>query len=223
MSEDNKGTFETWTEELTVAGNDLIDTLKELLADASVHRLQVVNNKNGKVVVDIPAVAGVPAAIFLNIWLLLGALILYVADFKIVIERRAPKADGSDSGAADNSAETANAKPATAQPAAKSEAAKKADEKAKADAKKSADAKGKADKKSSAKAESSKKTTAKAEKKTSAASGKKAKSSSKKKSKKNAKKSSTPAEHCQGMTKAGKPCKRMAMEGSKYCYSHQPS
>ena len=155
MSDDNKGTFETWTEEMTVAGGELVDTMKSLLQDASVHRLQVINNRTGDVVVDIPAALGLPAAIFLNIWLVLGALILYVADFNIVIERRVE--EDADDSVADKIV-------------VHEEVAEEAEE---------------------------------VVKEAPAATG-------------------AEIEQCQGTTKSGSQCKRKPMEGSAYCYAHQP-
>ncbi len=206
MSEDNKkGTFETWTEELSVAGNDLIDTLKELLNDASVHRLLVINKRTDKVVVDIPALYGVPAAIFLNIWMVLGALVLYATDFKVVIERRLSTesdADGAGDKTAEDSAETTEPQ---AEPAQQSAAEPDAP----------------VEPKSADKAEA--KSEAKPEAKSDAPAAKEDKASTKEREKAADDDKKIDPTHCQGMTKAGKQCKRKPMEGSAYCFAHQPS
>ena len=85
---EEKGTFETWTEEVTVAGGDLYDTMKEMLKDASAYRMRVVNKRTEEVVFDIPVALGVGAALILQIWAVIGAAVLYVADFRIVVEHR---------------------------------------------------------------------------------------------------------------------------------------
>ncbi len=100
MSEE-KGTFESWTEEMTVAGSDLLSKLQEVLKDASVHRFRVVNNRTGEVVVDIPAAFGLGAAFLANIWAIIGAAVLYVADFQIVVEHRGPVSEDDAADVAD--------------------------------------------------------------------------------------------------------------------------
>ena len=53
---EEKGTFETWTEEVTVAGGDLYDTMKDMLKDASAYRMRVINKRTEEVVFDIPII-----------------------------------------------------------------------------------------------------------------------------------------------------------------------
>ena len=100
----NKGTFETWTEDMTVAGSELMETLKEMMNDASIHRMRVINNRTEKTVVDIPAAAAIPVALMLNVWALIGAAVLYAADFRVIVERLGAHPDSAES-AADNVAE----------------------------------------------------------------------------------------------------------------------
>ena len=86
-----RNTVHQVTEEIQVAGRELISTLKTLLQDASVHRIRVFNTKTNELVVDIPAIAGAGGALLfapLAPLMLLGVVALYLMDFTIVIERQ---------------------------------------------------------------------------------------------------------------------------------------
>ena len=79
------------TEEIQVAGREIISTLKTLLQDASVHRIRVFNSNTNELIVDIPAIAGAGGALLfapLAPLMLLGVVTLYLMDFTIVIERQ---------------------------------------------------------------------------------------------------------------------------------------
>ena len=112
-------TVHQFTEEVEVAGRDVIGKVKELLQDASVHRIKVINKSHDEVVLDIPAVAGAGGALLLAPlapWLLLGVAAMYVMNFKIVVERRGEVApdevevvDVVDESATDESDDTTSA------------------------------------------------------------------------------------------------------------------
>lgn len=76
-----------FSEELNVAGRDLKQTIHKLLNDATVDRLKIVNQSTGKTLIDIPAVVGIPTLLIFNIWSIIGAAVMYVADYTILVER----------------------------------------------------------------------------------------------------------------------------------------
>lgn len=81
-----KETVKTWTEEITVAGNELKKTVEALLKDATVHRL-VIRNSEGKTVVEIPAIVGVAGGLLLLPYALIATGIAVLANYKIEIVR----------------------------------------------------------------------------------------------------------------------------------------
>lgn len=82
-----------FSEEINVAGRDLKETVEKLLNDATVDRLKIVNRSTGKTLVNIPAVVGLPTLLLFHIWSLIGAAVMYMADYTIVIERNVPVAE----------------------------------------------------------------------------------------------------------------------------------
>ncbi len=82
-----------FSEEMNVAGRDLKKTIEQLLNDATVDRFKIVNRATGKTLIDVPAVVGIPTLLLFNIWSIIGAAIMYVADYTIVIERNTESAE----------------------------------------------------------------------------------------------------------------------------------
>ncbi len=82
----------TYVEERVVRGEQLMDTLQELLRESSVRRIRVINSE-GRVVLDIPvwaaAVGGAAAIIALPILSAVGVVGGLLAGFKVEIEREA--------------------------------------------------------------------------------------------------------------------------------------
>ena len=79
------------TEEMQVAGREIIGTVKMLLQDASIHRIRVFNSNTNELILDIPAIAGAGGALLfapLAPLMLIGIVALYLMDFTVVIERR---------------------------------------------------------------------------------------------------------------------------------------
>ena len=80
----------TWTEEIEVAGKDLVDRIKELIEEGNVRRL-IIREPDGDVLVEIPLTpavgVGAVVAIVAPVLAALGALAALVARLKIEIVR----------------------------------------------------------------------------------------------------------------------------------------
>lgn len=85
-----QGPTDGFTEKIQVAGEDLLDRVKELVAQGNVRRLTV-RNKSGKVLVQIPlnlGVAGGGVAVLAAPWLVvLGGIAGLLSDVTIEVER----------------------------------------------------------------------------------------------------------------------------------------
>jgi hypothetical protein len=83
----------TFTENLEVAGNQVVDRVKDLIAEGNVRRL-VVKTPDGRVNIEIPLTFGVAAGSVLTLalpWLaILGALAAVVARVQITVVREGP-------------------------------------------------------------------------------------------------------------------------------------
>lgn len=200
---EQKGKFETWTEELTVAGGDLYEKLQELMKDASVHRLRVINNRSGDVVFDIPVALGIGVALIANIWAVIGTAILYVADFQIVVERRVPVAED------DAAAESASDEAAEPEADASAEVVDTVD-----------DVMGDDVEADTSEPEAVADETVEAAEEVAALAEPVEDDSA---SDAPVEEAAVAVEQCQGTTKAGSQCKRKPSEGSAYCYTHQPA
>lgn len=84
-------TGQTWTEEFTVAGEELVETVRRLVREAGVRRI-VVKNKEKRILFEIPIVLGVAGIALLPTYtaLALGAALL--TDCTIAVERVAEDA-----------------------------------------------------------------------------------------------------------------------------------
>lgn len=84
---DNK---RTWTEELEVAGNELVDKVKEWIQDNSAKRL-IIRKPNGDILMEVPVVAGAAVGgavtLFAPIIAAVGAMGALLAQFKVEIVR----------------------------------------------------------------------------------------------------------------------------------------
>jgi len=76
----------TRTEELTVSGEKLVSTIKELVHQGNIRRLTV-RNRDGKNLIEIPLSLGVVGILLLPTIAALGALAALVTECTIVIER----------------------------------------------------------------------------------------------------------------------------------------
>ena len=86
-------------EELEVAGNQLVDRVKELIEEGNVRRL-IIRNLDGRTLLEIPLTIGVVAGgalfAFYPILAAVGALAALVARVTIEVEREEPEALAQD-------------------------------------------------------------------------------------------------------------------------------
>ncbi|RMF77635.1 MAG: DUF4342 domain-containing protein [Chloroflexi bacterium] len=83
----------TFTEEIEVAGNELVDRIKELVEEGNVRRV-IIRNQDDNVLLEVPLTIGVVAggavALFAPVLAAIGALAALVARVKVEIVREAP-------------------------------------------------------------------------------------------------------------------------------------
>ena len=95
MNEDTKSSWDAFTEEVEVAGTQLIDEINRLLAEGNVRRLQIRSEK-GDIYLSVPLTAGAVAGGVMVIaapWLATIAAIAGLASrLKIEIARNPPEA-----------------------------------------------------------------------------------------------------------------------------------
>ncbi|SNX55254.1 DUF4342 domain-containing protein [Thermoanaerobacterium sp. RBIITD] len=80
--EDNK---KNWTENISVAGSEVIDKVKEIVKKGNVTKIRI--KKDDNVVLDIPVTAGAISAIIIPQLTLVGAALAIVTNCTIEIER----------------------------------------------------------------------------------------------------------------------------------------
>ena len=89
----------TWTEEIEVAGNELVDRVKELIEDSSATRL-IIRKPNGDVLMEVPVVAGGAVGgvlvLFAPILAAIGAMAALLAQVKIDIVREKDEDEDKD-------------------------------------------------------------------------------------------------------------------------------
>ena len=78
----------TWTEEIVIAGNQLVERVKQLVAEGNVRRI-VVRKSSGETLLEIPLTAGVAVGgvftIMAPILAALGALAALLAEVKLEV------------------------------------------------------------------------------------------------------------------------------------------
>ena len=77
----------TVTEDISVASENLIEKVKELLHEGTVTRI-IIKDEEGKVLLEIPATVGVIGALLAPWLAALGAIAALATNCKIVVERR---------------------------------------------------------------------------------------------------------------------------------------
>jgi len=90
MSNDSEKSERSWTEEIMVTGNELVDRIKTLVAEGNVRRL-IIRKPDGQSLLEIPLTAGVAVGgvvtIMAPVLAALGALAALVAEFKVEVIR----------------------------------------------------------------------------------------------------------------------------------------
>lgn len=195
FEEELKQDARTATEQMSVAGSELIKTIQSLLREAAVRKITV-QDKNGRTLVEFPLYAGVIGAFFVGSWTVLALIAAWFAEVSILIERdvasdgepsaaaeAVERAAGSVSSAASNLGATIGSAIGSAAHAAGEMARRAADslEGRMADGEKAAEAIIQAAEEAAAE----------------------------------------PA-RCIATTKSGTRCKRTALAGSEYCSTHKP-
>ena len=96
---DDQHNSRTFSEELEVAGNQLVDRVRELIAEGNVRRL-IIRNQDGKTLLEIPLTIGAVAGGVVAFWnpVLAGIAVVgaLVARLKIEVVREEPEAIEQD-------------------------------------------------------------------------------------------------------------------------------
>lgn len=82
---EEKGRKDTWTEQIHVAGSEVVDKLKEIVKKGNINRIKV--KKGSDLILDIPITAGAVGAVFLPYITAIGAAVAFVSKCTIEIER----------------------------------------------------------------------------------------------------------------------------------------
>jgi hypothetical protein len=85
-AEEQAGNERVWTEEFVVAGRDLLDTVMNLVHEATVRRI-VIRNADKRILFEIPIVLGVAGIALLPVYSALALIAALVADCSILVER----------------------------------------------------------------------------------------------------------------------------------------
>lgn len=82
-----------YTEEHTVTGEKLVDTIKELIHEGNVRHI-IIKNDTGTTIFEIPLAIGVVGIVLLPVLAAVGAIAVLAANYKIVVvrENEPPKA-----------------------------------------------------------------------------------------------------------------------------------
>ena len=99
MSEEPKKGKRTWTEEIEIAGSELVDRVKEWIEDSSATRL-IIRKPNGEILMEVPIAAGVAVGgavtLFAPVLVALGAMAALLAHVKVEIVREKDEDDEDD-------------------------------------------------------------------------------------------------------------------------------
>jgi hypothetical protein len=74
------------TEEFRVTGEDIMNRIKELVAEGNVRRI-LVRSEEGRLLAEFPLTVGVIGVALLPVWAAIGALVALATHCTIVIER----------------------------------------------------------------------------------------------------------------------------------------
>jgi len=89
----------SWTEEIVIAGTELLNQVKKLVAEGNVRRI-IIKKPDGEVFMEIPLTAGIVAGgvaiLATPVLAAIGALAALVAEVKLEVVRNGPAADDED-------------------------------------------------------------------------------------------------------------------------------
>lgn len=83
------------SEEFVVAGEELLETVKELAREAGVRRI-VVQNKNGRTLIEIPILLGVAGIALLPAWSALALIAALVTECSILVVKNEKESEQAD-------------------------------------------------------------------------------------------------------------------------------
>lgn len=83
------------TEEFRVAGEDVVRTVKKLIAEGNIRRI-IIKNDEGKPIIEIPLTVGVVGALLLPTLAALGTIAALVTKCTLVVEREDEEKDGGE-------------------------------------------------------------------------------------------------------------------------------
>jgi hypothetical protein len=75
-----------YTEEFKLKGEEVVAKIKEIVHEGNVRRI-VIQNEEGKSLIEIPLTLGVIGALLLPVWAAIGAIAALVADCTILVEK----------------------------------------------------------------------------------------------------------------------------------------
>jgi len=76
------------TEEFKVPGEKLLSRIKELVHQGNIRRV-IIKNDKGNVLIEIPLTMGVVGLALMPVWIAIGAMAAYAANYTIVVEKDA--------------------------------------------------------------------------------------------------------------------------------------
>jgi hypothetical protein len=74
------------TEEHQVPGDRLLARIKELVRQGNIRRV-IIKNDEGRALIEIPLTLGVVGVALMPVWIAIGAMAAYAANFTIVVEK----------------------------------------------------------------------------------------------------------------------------------------
>ena len=74
------------TEEHKVPGEKLLSRIKEMVHQGNIRRV-IIKNDEGRVLIEIPLTVGVVGLALMPVWIAIGAMAAYAANYTIVVEK----------------------------------------------------------------------------------------------------------------------------------------
>jgi hypothetical protein len=75
------------TEEFKVSGDDVVKTIKRIVAEGNARRI-IIKNEAGDTLVEFPLTVGAVGALLLPLWAAVGTIAALVAKCTIIVEKR---------------------------------------------------------------------------------------------------------------------------------------
>lgn len=101
MADNPQNTPRSFSEEISVAGNQLIEKLQSLINEGNIRRLTI-KDKDGRTLLEVPltlgVVAGTGVAFFAPFLAAVGAIAALVAQVQVIVERYEDPADAEKEG-----------------------------------------------------------------------------------------------------------------------------